>query len=257
MIEITFLGVTSYPNGIGILIKDASNLCLLIDCGPSIANYLKENNTNVSQISKVFISHMHVDHAGGLPVIFWGNIMERFQKKVSEKGTLEVIGLEASIAPIINYCKKAYPILWAENPMLSIKETMVRSSDQLEFIDFKMKFFNTSHTLPGLGVVLECQEKKIAFIGDSVITDEIESAVSGADLLIISLLSEEDDKESSNKFGFSSPIQAGQLAKKCNAKALALIHMESDMLKTKCKNQIDTVFGGTILIPNNNETISL
>ncbi len=49
-----------------VLIK-SNNKLYLFDCGEPVSSLLVRNGFNPAKVEKIFISHMHIDHLGGLP----------------------------------------------------------------------------------------------------------------------------------------------------------------------------------------------
>lgn len=69
--HILFLGTgsgrTSLTRGHTSLLLRNDNLNTLIDCGDGISRLLLQNKISFNQIDSVIISHLHADHAAGLP----------------------------------------------------------------------------------------------------------------------------------------------------------------------------------------------
>jgi len=51
-------------------LAEADGLCVLIDCGPTILQSLKQLGRDAACIDHVLISHLHGDHFGGIPFLF-------------------------------------------------------------------------------------------------------------------------------------------------------------------------------------------
>ena len=48
----------------------------LVDCADGTDAVMMQKNLNPSELSAVFITHLHLDHTGGLPVIMKRNLKE-------------------------------------------------------------------------------------------------------------------------------------------------------------------------------------
>lgn len=66
--KLTFLGVSGLlaDGHNSNMLLECSNKCLLIDCGDTIKQALKDAGRNVYDIDAVYISHLHSDHCHGL-----------------------------------------------------------------------------------------------------------------------------------------------------------------------------------------------
>jgi ribonuclease BN (tRNA processing enzyme) len=260
MLSIRFLGVEGYPTQeketISILIRNNNNN-ILLDCGASIIRQVERAQLRISDLQAIFISHIHADHSSGLPLVFFGNIMERFNGLVDRKGHLKLIGQKVVLEKLIAYCKSAYPLLWNENPMLTIEEFLSEDKINLDLGWSKISTFSTSHAVPASGICVETNTHKICYSSDTRKTDTLVEAARNADLLICSMLGPNDTATTADKFGFMSPNDAGLIAKESNCKKLVLIHIAKSSSREICKKEAAQVFNGDIFVPNNDEEMQL
>jgi ribonuclease BN (tRNA processing enzyme) len=260
MATVTFLGVEGYPmkgrQTISVLVSKGRNH-ILLDCGASIVQQLERAQLHVSDIGTVFISHVHADHSSGVPLLFFGNIMERFYNIVSDKGKLRLIGLTSVLSPLTTYCKAAYPLLWKENPRLEIQELECsdekNTSYDLGWCTFES--FLTEHAVPSVGCNLFIDGKKITFTSDSRRTTGVDRGTSDSDLLICSILGTNEDEAISQRSGFMTPRDAGELAKANGVRALALIHIADSAIREQCRNEAALAYGGSVITPSNGEVV--
>lgn len=260
MVTITFLGVEGYPmqgrQTISVLVSNGANH-ILLDCGASIVQQLERTGIRVSEIGAVFVSHIHADHSSGVPLLCFGNVMERFYGLASSKGSLRIIGIHAVLDPLLSYCRTAYPLLWKENPMLEIEEITCPETEPASF-DLgwcKVATFPTSHALPSVGCSVIAEGHKISFTSDSRRTPGIDSAVGGSDILICSILGPNTEAATSQKFGFMTPRDAGELAEASGARQLALIHIADVTQRAVCHSEASVVFNAEVITPSNGDKV--
>ena len=113
MVEICFLGVEGgYPYGgnqsIGILVRtDEANL--LLDCGAQFASQIEQAELKASEIDSVYVSHVHSDHSAGIPLLLFGQIMDRFLRKTEGAGRLDLNWERGDDAPLDGLLQSGLP----------------------------------------------------------------------------------------------------------------------------------------------------
>ena len=262
MLQVTFLGVEGYPaNGrmtISTLL-DMGTHKMLLDCGASIVSQLDAAGTRVADVDAVFVSHLHADHASGLPLMCAGNIMERFTGVAEGAGRLTVVALESVLGPLLGHCKAAYPPLWSENPFTEVVEIPCGLDDRSEVsLPWgQLVSLPTDHAIPSAAAAVQTDEGKVCYCSDTRPVAGLRQLADGADLLICDVMGPNEGAEVASKFGFMTPDQAGQLASDAAAKRLALIHIADHTQRAKCVDQAGASFGGSVIAPNNGETLGL
>ena len=257
MIKVTFLGVDGYPQGgretISILVE-IHGYRILLDCGASIIHQLDRYGLMASDIDAVFISHLHADHSSGLPLLLYSNVMERFEKRASNKGSLAILGDQTDLEPIISYCKSAYPNLFNDNNFVDVnqvnvdvlKPTILKENITVEGAPIK-------HAVQGLSISLTIGNYKICYTSDTRCTDNLEKLAKGSNLLICNVFSSDDVL--AERFGFLSASEAAKLAFESGVEKLAMIHLSDDVSKAteiaKCS------FQGIIITPTNGDSIMI
>ena len=113
--NITFLGTSS---GVPSLTRNVSSLALkltqssevwLFDCGEGTQHQIMKSNIKSSQITKIFITHMHGDHVYGLPGLLATLGLSGNSNGIEIYGPSELRGFINS-ALTNSYCKLSFPI---------------------------------------------------------------------------------------------------------------------------------------------------
>ena len=49
---------------------------ILLDCGPHTVEYLINSGIDLSNIKTVLVTHLHLDHFGGIPEFIWQRALQ-------------------------------------------------------------------------------------------------------------------------------------------------------------------------------------
>jgi ribonuclease Z len=236
MIEVIFLGTSSAIPGPGgsnaaYLLRLGSET-LLIDCGPAILQQLDAVGVSPREISHVFFTHRHGDHALGFPMLMlWYelNPSPSIQTPVLIGSTLTLEALEqlmllaysADLMTIVHSAPKiALPV---DAPgSARIHPNIMLTTLPMAHGDFA----------PVLGVRIETRgerlgEHVLAFTGDTGPCDNIAHLAQDADLLVheANLSARLNPEWAAGAYGHSTAQIAGRNATVANVKHLALTHI--------------------------------
>lgn len=153
---------------------------LLLDAGTTGSVLSEEEQW---QIQNILITHSHLDHIRGIPVLADNIIIKNILHSVKVFSTAEVIS--ALQTHLFNN------VIWPdftklpddENPVL-VFETIHTSQNYLVG-GYSVKAISVNHTVPAVGYVLTKKGKTLAYTGDTGPTFEFWDHVSGVDALII------------------------------------------------------------------------
>jgi len=256
MMKITFLGVEGYPQGnrstISILLE-YQDYRILLDCGGSIIGQLDRHGLSACDVDAVFVSHLHADHSSGLPLLLFGNLMERFEKRVSGPGNIAILGNQANIEPVVSYCKAAYPALFGVDSLIRIDLVNIGVFTPLETISgIVLESAPISHTIQGQSLALSIGGYRICYTSDTRRTEMLDNLAKGSDLLICNVLGCDDNLAES--FGFLSAAGAANLAHDIGASKLAMIHLPSVLSMSDATKVASDLFSGDIVTPVNGES---
>lgn len=153
---------------------------LLIDTG-SVCSAL--NLDEQLAIGKVLITHSHLDHVRGIPILADNlNI-------AGESRTLDVI----SIPPVLEIIRSHLlnDLIWPDfnripskvRPVLRYRN--ITEEIEVEVDDFRVVAFASSHSVPSVGYRIVHGGKTLVFSGDTGPTDRLWHWAEGADALIV------------------------------------------------------------------------
>ena len=117
--NVTFLGTSS---GVPSLTRNVSSLALklsqssevwLFDCGEGTQHQIMKSNIKISQIMKIFITHMHGDHIYGLPGLLSTLGLSGNSNGIEIYGPTELHGFINS-ALRSSFCKLSFPLHFVE-----------------------------------------------------------------------------------------------------------------------------------------------
>ena len=236
MIEVIFLGVgaalpmrnctnTSYLVRIG-------NERILIDCGPAILQQLDAVNISPAEITHVFMTHRHGDHALGYPMLMlWYEL--NLNQGVS---TPIFIATEQTFNSLDMLWGAAYGHVTGvseDAPRIVLPQDMPGSARIHPAIMLRTWPMIHSDFAPVISLRIETRNQfgshVIAFTGDTSPNDNILLLAKDADLLVheSAYSSTLNPEYGDGIYGHSTARSAGRNARVSCAKKLALVHIDA------------------------------
>lgn len=247
--NITFLGSTARElesrNSVSFIVED-ENSTLLIDCGPGFISGMNKANKKTSDINHILLTHVHGDHIASFPYFVWYRNIERF--RMNPPKDLNVYGQKDALELAKYNLEHMYPeIKWPFK--IIYHEVSEESSFTCDTL--KVRVFNAIHSVPCLGCVIESDEKKVAYSGDSLPNEELLRYAKDADFLIHDVILMKDKLELAEKTMHTTSESAGQIANKANAKILALVHIEPQVFgqEKEIITEASKEYSGLVTIP--------
>ena len=157
--NITFLGTSS---GVPTLTRNVSSLALklsqtaevwLFDCGEGTQHQLMKSNIKSSQITKIFITHMHGDHIYGLPGLLATLGLSGNSDGIEIYGPKELKSFVIS-ALKSSYCKLSFPLRIIEVEVFASHNNILFENDKL-----KVHCACLKHRLPAYGYRVSEKDK--------------------------------------------------------------------------------------------------
>ncbi|HEY3307379.1 MAG TPA: 3',5'-cyclic-nucleotide phosphodiesterase [Desulfuromonadaceae bacterium] len=153
---------------------------LLLDAGTT-GSVLTEKEQ--WKIHNILITHSHLDHIRGIPVLADNIIIKNIHHTVKVFSTIDVI------SALKNHLFNN--IIWPdftrlpddENPVLNF-ETIL-TNQEFKVGGYSVKAVSVNHTVPAVGYILAKEGKTLAYTGDTGPTVEFWNHVSDVDALII------------------------------------------------------------------------
>lgn len=236
MIEVIFLGVgaalpmrgdtnASYLVRIG-------NERLLVDCGPAILQQLDAVGVSPAEITHVFVSHRHGDHALGYPMLMlWYEINPNpgVAAPVLIASELTFRSLDALMAaaygPLEGMTESAPRIVLPQH-----ESGRVQIHPNIMLTTYPMTH---SAFAPVLGLRIETRNQfgnhVVAFTSDTGPNETIATLAQDADLLVheSAYSATLDPAYANGAFGHSTAQIAARNARRARAKRLALVHIDA------------------------------
>jgi ribonuclease Z len=261
MPRVTFLGVGAALPAPGqtncAYLLDLPGAVLLFDCGPAILQQLAAVGRSVDEITHVFVSHGHGDHALGYPMLALGWVLSKSGKPAPQLLTS---------GPTWNHLQGLFLHSYSDVPggLPRPLELATSSTTRLELVPgVAMTTYPMVHSsvFPVLGLRLEAEEKVLAFTADTARSPNVVKLAKGADLLVHDArhaATVEPELPIQSKF-HTTARDAGEYAEQAQAKRLALVHIGPEYLGREAKlvAEARSVFGGKVSAPQAGEVVEL
>jgi ribonuclease BN (tRNA processing enzyme) len=154
----------------------------LIDCGASAPVALQRRGVDVSDIGLVIVSHLHGDHAGGLPFLLLDAAYNRPRTE-----PLVLAGPPGIEARVLDTLEALYPgTREAVSARVPVRFVELESRREMTFGSVLVTAVDVEHSpkTPCLGIRVELDRKVIAYSGDTQWTPALIELSRGADLFV-------------------------------------------------------------------------
>jgi ribonuclease Z len=261
---------------------------ILIDCGEGTQRQLLRS-VGLSDLTDIFITHLHVDHWLGLP-----GLLQTFNLRDRDR-PLAIHGPHG-LAEVMRSMKRVHGRLRFDLAVIELEagESVRRDTLEIGAVNVRHRVLAYGYVLaedprPGrfdaelaqsLGVTPGADfgrlargetvagvrpeqvigaprpGRKIAVSGDTAPCETLAIAAHGADLLIHEATFAEDERERAWETGHSTASQAAQIAADAEVKLLALTHISARYGGSELREEARAVFSATEL-PRDFDTIEI
>ncbi|HEY3918721.1 MAG TPA: MBL fold metallo-hydrolase [Stellaceae bacterium] len=212
----------------------------LIDCGASSLVALKQAAIDPGTIDAVVVSHLHGDHFGGLPFLLLdARLMAKRRRPLVLCGPP---GLDERLAAT----QEALFPSSSQRPLgFALEHRALAAGTRCVTDGFAVTPYAAAHEAgaPCFSLRIECDERTIAYSGDTEWTEDLAAAASGADLFICECSSWERPLKGHLDYARLAPKLAA-----LGAKRVILTHMNPDMLERRSALAHETASDGMVVI---------
>jgi ribonuclease Z len=211
------------------ILVDAGATRLLLDTGGGlgVVRRLMDCEIEPSSIGHVFISHRHLDHAGGLEPLLLTMWLHAFR-------------VQHPIAPVTLYALSGSATAIRATQAAADASAERRFGDRLSWVtppagarvtldaSAGITLAAVDHLPPGgeaAGCVVDVSGTRIAYSGDTRPSEGFAHAARGADLMIHEVGGLDSRADLLHQVGHSTAADAGRVAAQAGVRALALFHL--------------------------------
>jgi ribonuclease Z len=221
MIEVVFLGVgeafdEALPNT-SILIRfypGNSQVTVLLDCGFTAPPRFWKEEPEPDSLDAIWISHLHGDHALGLPPLLvraWEEGRRKPLLILGQKGIGSFTRQAVDLAYPGFYEKLAFPIRFAE----------IEPGGNVELLGLTFSTAETSHSQRNLALRIDAEAQSIYYSGDGKPTPESTLLAQGCHLIIHEAFHMETELPA-----HGTVTGSVDMAKRSGTSNLALVHIQ-------------------------------
>ena len=217
--KVTFLGTNGWfdnenGNTVSVLVQ-TSDFDIIFDAGNGIA----KADRYISQEKPVylFLSHFHIDHIVGLHTLV----------KFRLKEGLKIFTMPGGAALLRTFVGEPFTVPLAQLPYPA---HAIELEEGVHKLPFTVECRPLVHPAPCYGYRVEVDGKVISFCTDTGVCDNVVTLGRDADLLITECALRPG--EESPGWPHLNPQDAIGMAKKANAKRLALVHFGAEIYKS-------------------------
>lgn len=159
----------------------ASGSNLLLDCGCSCLIGLQRCGIPPNRIDTVIVSHLHGDHFGGIPfLLLEGHYLSRRTRP------LHILGPRGVETQVFSALAALYPGTLAEGVGFPLTFQELLPGQTINHGEWQVQSFGMRHgsSDQALGLKLTCDDRRIAYTGDTEWNANLPLLAEGADLLI-------------------------------------------------------------------------
>ena len=238
-------------NAPGLLLTDKiKQLYFLIDCGSGVLRQIVRSGYHYTQVSHLFLSHLHVDHASDVPALFQAKAL------YPSPHDLKIFGPPGTYSFCDAIVQNLFPYLEGSTDfkVSEVEEGRVVGGSNWEVTCTKVDHFR----IEAIAYRFEFGDKAVVYSGDTAPCENLKRLATEANLLVheCSFL---DNSPQELLRGHSSPSIVAELAQACRVKKLCLTHFypETATRKEEILQIVRAKFSGEVLIAHDLLQITL
>lgn len=198
----------------------------LLDCGPHTAEYLINHHVDISRINRILVTHIHLDHAGGIPELIWQRALHGIDTRINIIGPDEIY---RGITGILGF--------------YHTPDFMMRGVD-FNNIENDLKIMPGIHSVDEYMYRLDLSGKSIFYSGDTSYTDESSAIGGNCDLFIHEATYPDTMENQAIKYGHSTVSDALKAFAHSGSRIFMPTHMSNESFQ-----QISAIKDKYILVP--------
>jgi len=221
---------------------------LLIDtCGGfEVARQLYAFGLKLTDLRDVIVTHRHLDHAGGMPVLYLANLpLDIYATRDTHEG---IAAVKAGCFPE-----------WERRGDVADHE--IAPGDRREIAGYEVEFFRMEHRVETVAVRVTYGGKTLAFSADSLPCEQLVACARNADLFICDAICADSDGENwaqrARTLMHPTAREAAELATRAGAGALALVHIGRFGKPDKILAEASAGFAGAVSVPDDGARLTI
>jgi ribonuclease BN (tRNA processing enzyme) len=158
---------------------------LLLDCSADAPHRMAEEQLDWANLDAIWISHLHLDHCGGLASFLFG--MKHAPQTQSRQKPLKIFGC-AGVKTFLNAIDESHNFKLCELPFpLELKELSTENTDEFDILTgCKARAFSTPHRPESLALRLtDARGTTLVYTSDTGFSHDVAEFARGADLLVL------------------------------------------------------------------------
>ncbi len=221
---------------------------LLFDCGSGTGMNLMKAGVNPTTISRIFLTHLHMDHCLEFPSLVFQSYLMGKKDKVYLYGPVGTV----------DFCRLLFEKVYPYAPEIvgrirkgGLEVTPYETAGGLicQTENYRVLVAPAEHGLPTIGFRIESKEGIVVISGDTRPSKSLIELARGADLLIHECSFPDDMIELARITHHSTASEVGEVANQAGVKKLVLTHLfpqtkgrEKEMVKS-----VNSKFTGEVI----------
>ena len=202
---------------------------LLLDCGPGVVPALQHNH-RCSELTAVFITHMHLDHCLDLLTLAYRLIRYSWRYEVAASAVMPIpLFLPQGAAAIMEHLVHAFGRPGRgklSDPLAAAFEPQeIAPGEQVELDGVSVTCYPMEHAAPCNGLRVESANGVVAYSGDTRHCDALVDMARDADLFLCEATGRDPLSPTITEGGHLTSTQAGEVAQQARAAHLLLTHL--------------------------------